>query len=74
MIQEKLEKLSEPIERLVNFTDDMHLLGEIQDKLLSSESSNTPIESVQLATIKAINHLAGIMQTLSGEILEELKL
>ena len=68
------KELLEPIERLIQLTDDMRLLGEIQDKLLSSETSNTPIEQVQLATIESINHLSGIIKTLSGEIINELKI
>ena len=74
MIQDKLKNLLEPIERLIQFTKDIHLLGENQDKLLSSVSSDPYIADVQLATIQAINGLARTIKSLSDEILTELKL
>lgn len=65
--------LKEPIGRLSQLIYEMQILGEINNKIIESDTIVSVIDRVQMTTFEAINHLGGIIETLSGEILEELK-
>lgn len=70
----KKSDLIEPLERLGQFITEMHVLGEIQDKILGANLSKySPVEDVLTVTVESINALSSTIRALSGEILQELK-